>query len=226
MVKPCPGLRCGWDGRDKKNTHSTQIHSQQEPVAEEAIVQRGHITTHNQEDNARVVELVPPHGHRGRVVGQRVKGGAHAEAAESAREEAGKDEQVRARGRLVARGDQGVQQGAAQGEGHRAEQVGPDVDALVVQVPEAGQRRAEAVARLPVAAEDEGVVAPPGRELVPEQEQRRLHLGFNLLGGREERLGGRGGPALPLRAPLPECCRRVALGGAGTTRHFPVFSGD
>lgn len=65
----------------------------------------------------------------------------------------------------------------------------PDVDKLVVQVKERAGRLGVGRADGPVAGEDEGVVAAPGGEVVPEQEELLLDFLLGLLDGGEQGVG-------------------------------------
>lgn len=132
------------------------------------------------------------------MIAQRVEGGAHAETDGGAAEEAAEDEDVAGGGAGVPRSHDVVQEEADEGEDQTAEQVGPDVDGLVVQPEQRPGRPEVRVGRLAVPGQDVVVVAPPRGQVVPEDEQRALDLGFDLLGLGDHGLGGRRGrPALP-----------------------------
>lgn len=150
----------------------------------EPVVQRWHITAHDQEHYAGIVKLVPPLGDVRAVVTERVERGAHAQAAEGAGEETRKDKHVRLGGAGVAGQDdrlEEVQRGEARrGEDKGAEEVRPDVYGLVVQGEERGHRAQVAVARGAVAGGDVGVVTPPLLEVIPGEEDDGSYL---LLGG-------------------------------------------
>lgn len=75
-------------------------------------------------------------------------------------------------------------------EDEGSEEVRPDVDGLVVQVEEGLEGVGVGGAGLAVARGDEGVVAAPGGEVVPENEEAVLELVLEGLGGGEEGVGG------------------------------------
>lgn len=166
-------------------THPSEIHLHQVRQTVKAIVQRRHVTAHDQEDDTGVVELVSPLGNVRAVVAERVERGAHAQAAERAREETREREYVRLGGAGVAGQDdrlEEVQRGEPRrGEGEGAEEVRPDVHRLVMQGEERGQRAQVAVARGSVTGGDVGVVTPPLLEVVPGQKSGGLDLLLNGL---------------------------------------------
>lgn len=164
-------------------------------MAEEAVIQRRHIASHNQCHDARVIELVPPLGDLLAVIRQGVIRSAHAQTHDGTPKEARKDEHVGRIGGLIARANNDVDvQGRENGDDGAGE-VRPDVDGLVVQVEERAGGLGVGGADGAVAGADEGVVAAPGGEVVPEEEELLLDFAFGLLDGREEGFGD-GGPAL------------------------------
>lgn len=74
-----------------------------------------------------------------------------------------------------------IEPSADDGESKGAEEMGPDVDELVVDVEEGGEGAAVAVAVGAVPGHDEVVVAPPRRQVVPEHQQLRRDLMLNVL---------------------------------------------
>lgn len=106
-------------------------------MAEEAVVQSRHVAADDEEHDARVIQLVAPFRDFGGVVAEGVVGGGHAETGHGAGEEAGEDEEVGGRCGLIAGGDDGVQERPAEEEGDGTEEVGPDVDGLVVEIAQA-----------------------------------------------------------------------------------------
>jgi hypothetical protein len=152
-------------------THQSKVKLHESRLAKEAIIQRGHITPHNQRHDARVIQFVPPPCHGLAVVRQGVIRGAHAQAADGAAKEARQGELICARGRRVPRLHDGpaVKAGAYGDEG--GDEVGPDVDGLVVQVEEGAEGVGVGGALVAVAGEDVVVVAAPGGEVVPEDEE-------------------------------------------------------
>lgn len=180
--------------------------------AVQAVVKSRNIASHDQGHDARVVQLVAPFGDVGAVIAQRVEGGTHAETDGGAAEEAAEDEDVAGGGAGIPGGHDVVQEEADEGEDQTAEQVGPDVDGLVVQPEQRPGRPKVRVGRLAVPRQDVVVVAPPRGQVVPEDEQCALDLGLDLLGLGHHRLGGgRGRPALPEAS----CCRWGVRPGAG-----------
>lgn len=101
------------------------------------------------------------------MVAQGVVSRAHSQAAESAQEEAGKDEHVRLGGGLISRGNDVVQKEAAKGEQDGAQEMSPDVDKLIVQVEDGPEGFLIAVGSAAVACVDEVVVAAPMGEFIP-----------------------------------------------------------
>lgn len=98
-----------------KETHQCQVDLQQPGQAVEAVVHRRHVAPHDEAHDARVVELVAPLGHVGRVVADGMVGSAHPEAQEGACEEAPKDQPVLPVGGCIARGDDGLIEGVRGG---------------------------------------------------------------------------------------------------------------
>lgn len=112
-----------------------------------------------------------------------MKGSAHTQTHHGSSKEARKHGHIGDVGGRIPRADHSVHVRRAY-ECHRGpEEVRPDVDGLVVEVEEGAQRVRVGPAGLPVAREDEGVVATPGGEVIPEDEQRVLELGLEALGG-------------------------------------------
>lgn len=118
-----------------EETHQCQVDLQQPGQAVEAVIHGGHVAAHDEAHDARVVELVAPLGHVGRVVADGVVRRAHPEAQEGAGEEAAKDEPVLPGGGGIARRDDGlverVGDGAQGREDYGAEEVRPDVDGFI-----------------------------------------------------------------------------------------------
>lgn len=98
-----------------KETHQCQVDLQQPGQAVEAVVHRRHVAPHDEAHDARVVELVAPLGHVGRVVADGMVGRAHPEAQEGAGEEAPKDQPVLPVGGSIARRDNGLVEGVRGG---------------------------------------------------------------------------------------------------------------
>lgn len=98
------------------STYHAQVKSQQGRIAKEAIVHGWHIAPDNEKHDSSVIQLVSPLGHLGAVVGQGMVRSAHTQAAESAQEETGEDEDVRLGGGLISRGNGIVEKEAAKGE--------------------------------------------------------------------------------------------------------------
>ncbi len=129
------------------------------------------------------------------MINERMERGAHAQTHHRAAKEARKSADIRARGKGIALTHDAIQ--APQRDAHGddgAEEVRPDVDGLVVQVEEGAQGVRVRAADGPVARADEGVVAAPGGQVVPQVEEGVL--GF-LLEGLDSvddgvRRGGRG----------------------------------
>ena len=96
----------------REHTYGIHIHGQELRQAKQAVIQGGHVASHDEEDDAGVVELVAPLRDILGVVHERVEGGAHAQAQQGATEEAGEDEEVGGGGGGVARGDDAVQPSA------------------------------------------------------------------------------------------------------------------
>ena len=170
-------------------TYRAQVKGQQSRPAKEAIVHGWHIAPNNEKDDASVVQLVSPLGHLGAVVGQGMVSGAHAQAAESAQEETGEDEDVRPRGGLISRGNDVVEEEAAKGEGDGAQEMSPDIDKLIVQVKDGPEGFKIAVGGAAVARVDEVVVAAPVGEFIPQHQQGVLDPVFNILGRLQQRVG-------------------------------------
>lgn len=150
------------------------------------------------------------------MIHERVEGGAHAKAGDGAGEEAREDEHVVAARRGVAGRDEleAVVEGHATEcrERAAAQQVRPDIDALVVHVEERPQRAAVAAAVRPVPPQQKLVVAPPRRQVVPVQQpkQRLLDFGLDLL--RRRRQGRRRGAATLAERLASDC--GVVVGGS------------
>jgi hypothetical protein len=68
--------------------------------------------------------------------------------------------------------------------------VSPDIDGLVVKVEEGAERMRIGALRLAIAGEDKGIIATPGRKVIPEEKKRMLDLGFNVLSGINKVLCG------------------------------------
>lgn len=119
---------------------------------------------------------------------------AHAQADKGAREEAREHQHVNGGCSAVPGHDEGfekVEGGQTESREHDGpEEVGPDVDGLVVQAEKGGKGAPVAVAGLAVARVDEGVVAAPFGQVVPYQQQGCLNLLFDGLDGFEETVGG------------------------------------
>lgn len=114
--------------KKRRKTYRSQIHRQLPRLAPKPIPQRRHVTPHYQENDAGVVELVPPLGHLVRVVANRMVRRAHPQAQEGAREKAGKHQDVGRGGGVKAGVDQAIQV-CGQNDGKEgAEEVRPDVD--------------------------------------------------------------------------------------------------
>lgn len=96
-------------------TYQSEVDLQQPGQAVEAVVHRGHVTPHDEAHDARVVELVAPLGHVGRVVADGMVSRAHPEAEEGAGEEAPKDQPVLPVGGGIARRDDGLVEGVRGG---------------------------------------------------------------------------------------------------------------
>lgn len=126
------------------------------------------------------------------MITQRMIRRTHPQTQNRPAKEARKDQDIRLARRLVPRLDDMVQIQRAGDEDEGAEEVRPDVDGLVVQVEEGLEGVGVGGARLAVARGDEGVVAAPGGEVVPEDEEAVLELVLEGLGGGEEGVGGGG----------------------------------
>lgn len=161
-------------------------------MAKEAIVHGWHIASDNKKDDAGVIQLVSPFGHGRTVVAQGMVSRAHTEAAESTQEETGEDEHVRLGGGLISGRNDMVKEEATESEQESAQQMGPDVDKLIVQVEDGPKRLPVAVGGGAVARVDEVVVAAPVREFIPQHQQGVLDPVFDILGGFQEGVGGGG----------------------------------
>lgn len=175
-----------------------QINRQELRRAGKSVVNRWNITPNNEKDDAGIVELVPKLGDIGRVIADGVVCSTHAQTQESTGEETRPNEQVGFRSSAIPRNNDGVEEDAGDSEAEGAEEMRPDVDALVVQVAQALEGAPVAVAGGPVAAQDVGVVSTPWLQLIPDLEEGFLDFGFDLFGGVDYGLG-RGA-----RATLPE----------------------
>lgn len=162
-------------------THQIQILRHQDRMAEEAVIQRRHIAAHDQRHDARIIKLVAPFGNLLAVVHQGVIRRAHAQTHHGAAEEARKDQDIRRIGRLVARMDHKIEVDARDDGDDGPREVRPDVDKLVVQVEERPGRLGIRWADGPVAGPDEGVVAAPGGQIVPEEEKLLFDFLLDLL---------------------------------------------
>ena len=118
-----------------------------------------------------------------------MKSGAHTQTTYGAGEKACKDKHVRARSGLVPRRDDIIKKRRARRECDGAEQVRIDVHGLVVEVAQGSKAVGEAVRRGAVAAEDVGVVAAPGGQVVPEEKEGSLDFGFEVFCFRDEGVG-------------------------------------
>lgn len=200
------------------STRQRQVRHHQRWPAKEAIVKGRDIAADDKGHDAGVVELVAPAGDRLTVVDQGVESGAHTQARHGAGEEAGEDELIGTRRGLVARLDHAPEVERGNEGDERAEQVGPDVDGLVVKVEERAQRVTVRRPGAAVAAEDEGIVAAPGRQIVPEDEESRRAVGCpasRAAGGMVER----GRRCLGRVAALPDLDNRRLCVGDGHGAH-------
>lgn len=163
-------------------TYRAEVDLHQVSVAEEAVVQSRHVATDDEEHDARVIQLVAPFRDLRGMVAEGMVSGGHAETGHGASEEAGEDEEVGGRCGLIAGGDDGVQERPAKEEGDGAEEVGPDVDGLVMEVAQAFEGAEVGVRVWAVAGDDEGVVAAPVGKVVPEDEEGALDFVFEGCG--------------------------------------------
>lgn len=117
------------------------------------------------------------------MVRQSMIRGAHAETHHGTAKEARKDQHIRRIGRLIARMNHEIQPRRRDDGNDGAGKMRPDVDELVVQVEERAGGLGVGRADGPVAREDEGVVAAPGGEVVPEQEELLLDFLLGVFDG-------------------------------------------
>ena len=80
-------------------THQGHVHLHEPRLAEEAVVQRGHVAPDDERHDARVIELVAPARRPPAVAQQRVERRAHAHARRGAAQEGREDGGVGAPGR-------------------------------------------------------------------------------------------------------------------------------
>jgi len=141
--------------------------------------------------------------------------GTHSQTEKRPGKETRKDKHVRARSRVISRRNNTLQEKRKAKEGYRTEQVRPDIDGFVVQCANACKGCPVTVAGGAVPAADEGIVASPGGQLIPEEVECSFDAGFDLLGGAGDgfRSGGRP-PALSGRA-----------GGDGSAHFFLPMDG-
>lgn len=66
-----------WHRSGMKGTHQSEVDLHQPGQAVKAVVHGGHVAPHDEAHDARVVELVAPLGHVGRVVADGVVCRAH-----------------------------------------------------------------------------------------------------------------------------------------------------
>lgn len=164
-------------------------------MAEKAVIQRRHITSHNQRHDARIIKLVPPLGNLLAMIRQGVIRSTHAQTHDGTPKEARKDEHIRRISRLIARANNHIDVYCSEDGDDGAGEMRPDVDGLVVQVEERAGGLGVGGADGAVAGADEGVVAAPGGEVVPEEEELLLDFALGLFDCCEEGFGD-GGPAL------------------------------
>lgn len=164
-------------------TYRCEVKLEQRRMAIKAVIHGRHITAHNKKHNARIIQLIPPLGDLGRMVAHGVVRGAHPQTRDGAGEKAPKDNHVGIARRLVARRDDGVQNRARNHEGDGAEEVGPDVDGLIVQIPQRAEGGAVGIGVGAVARDDELIVAAPGGQVVPEDEEGLFDFAFEGGGG-------------------------------------------
>lgn len=193
-------------------TYYGHVKFEQVGVAEEAVVQSRHVAPYNERHDTRVVELITPASNHFAVIQDGVKGGAHAETDDISTKVAGKGEDVGSVGGAVPRADNGVYVCGADDGSDGAEQMRPDVDKLIVDVEERAPAVGVGAADLAVARVDEAVVAAPGGQVIPEEEQRVLDLVLDGLGGVDDG-GAERGPALAHRGGLRLGLRRGGHGG-------------
>lgn len=89
-------------------THEAKVGGEQVGLAEEAIVESGHVAADNEGDDSRIIELVAPSGHLTAMVEESVIGGAHAETDDGAGKEAREDDKVGKGSRVIAGPDNEV----------------------------------------------------------------------------------------------------------------------
>lgn len=117
------------------------------------------------------------------MVRQSMIRGAHTETHHGTAKEARKDQHIRRIGRLIARMNHQIQPSRGDDGNDGAGEMRPDVDEFVVQVEERAGGLGVGRAGGPVAGEDEGVVAAPGGEVVPEEEELLLDFLLDLFDG-------------------------------------------
>lgn len=101
------------------------------------------------------------------MVTQGVIDSTHAKTQDRTAQKARKHQHISGGSRGVARGDGAQQHDPAPKKKHSPEQVGPNIDGLVVHRGNGRQRPRNRVAGGPVARRQEGIIAPPRRQVVP-----------------------------------------------------------
>ncbi|KUI68940.1 hypothetical protein VM1G_11560 [Cytospora mali] len=108
-----------------------------------AQAQDTYLHQNDQADNPGIVELVSPFCHARRVITKGMIRSAHAQTQARTGEETPEDEPVRPRGAGIPRCNTGLEESVGQepqgGEGDSAEEVGPDVDGLIVESEDAAE---------------------------------------------------------------------------------------
>lgn len=154
-----------------KDTHCGEIYLHQFRDTIKSIIQRRHITAYNQAHNARIVQFIPPLGHFGTMVTQRMKRRTHAQTQEGACKETAKHENVGPGSTRVAWRNElfvGIKGSSTQGRKQDGTgEVRPDIDRLIVQGEDGREGALVAVACGAVAGDDEGIVTAPFVEVVP-----------------------------------------------------------
>lgn len=119
-----------------------------------------------------------------------VKRCAHSQTQNGSAKEARKDKYIRGGSFFVARMNDVVHVCGRYDGGHRSQEVRPDIDRLIVQIEQRLKRVEVGSADLAVPRANEGVIATPCGQVVPEKEEFGFSLLFERLQGGEDRFCG------------------------------------